>query len=195
MNKIKLLLILAISIIVISSCSAKDKRNSPREYNKTKTPSISMKFLAKYKFDEDDSVLIIKLIPTSKPSGNISLMSIQNGKTKILQDFKFQDMEEPGTIAIKTTKQSIDLGYDLECSMSSLTKEKIIIPPNAKQCGGGYSLSSGFNRVFWYITYFIGKRPSSLTTGTDLNFYLESSKKNPSVIFYVLAIKPFQKNN
>ena len=201
MNKIKLFLILAISIVLISYCSEKAKRNSQKKHNETKTPSISMKFLAKYNFYEDDSLLIFKLIPTSKPSGNISLMSVQNGKTKILQDLKFQDMEKPGTIAIKRTKQSINLGYDLKCSMVSFSKKKIIIPKNAKiyitsyDLSNSFNLSSGFNRVFWYITYFMGKEPLDLITSDNLKVILESSKKNPSVIFYMLAIKPLQKNN
>ena len=72
MNTIKLFLLLTISIVFISSCSEKEKTNSPQKQNETKTPSLTMKFLAKYQFDKNDSVLIIKLIPTSNQSGNQS---------------------------------------------------------------------------------------------------------------------------
>ena len=188
MNRIGLFLLLTILVVFMSSCKKKDEVDVVKKLTVIKSPSLSVNLLTKYQFDKNDSLFIFELLPTSSPSGNISLMSVKNGKSEKLQDLRFQKMKKTGTLAIKVTKTGIDLGYDLDCATISFNKQQITIPKNAEYLGSGYSSIESFGGVCWHIAFSIGDRPSELTTGSDTDIFIESSEKNPAIIFYILSI-------
>jgi hypothetical protein len=154
-----------------------------------KHSSLFIKYKAEYNFEKNASVYVFELIPTLNPSGNLSLMSVQNGKSENLQDLRFQEMKKTGTLAIRVTKTGIDLGYDLDCTTISFSKQQVTIPKNAEYLGRGHSSSENSDGVVWYIAFFTGDQPSEWTTGSELDTFLENSEKNPTMISYIVSIK------
>jgi hypothetical protein len=189
MNYIKLLLLLSFFIFFLLSCSKNDNKNDGKVVTEVKKhSSLFIKYKAEYNFGKNDSVYVFELIPTLNPCGNISLLSVQNGKSKKLQTLRFKGMRKPGTLAIKRTAKEIILGYDLDCWEIMFAKSKVTIPQNAKYMSSGY-MSEVTDGVFWNITFFIEDRPLEWTSGSSLDIFIDSSKKAPSTISYIVSIE------
>ncbi len=170
---------------IFISCSTQ-----PEPIKSEQPPSLKIEQLGEYKFP-NETVIVFRLIPKGRPSGNISLKSVQNGQVEQFTSCNFHDMTEDSSIALRVTDENLDLSFHVRCP-SDIKARMAELPPE-RDVGSissfGVFEQGGVESVFWGKSFSIGKKlPHWTNSAGSFDLTINDSIEYPTMKYYVLTV-------
>ena len=135
------------------------------------------------------------LTPTGVPSGVIALKSVQDGRVRTLDSYRFTGLEGPGAALVSVGRHAIEASWSLPGSGIWLKRGRTLLPSGSKVFATGYSgatIRQGElegERVLWAQERYVGTPPSAGEMPIELAALVESSRQHPERMSYCLTLE------